>query len=78
MYINAMHAWAAYMSFECLEKCKLKTPVCVRVYTFDSVCVCVFPAGPPASVFPLSQCWDLRGPIKAGLPATPASPGPLR
>lgn len=53
--------------------------VCAHVYTFEVVFLgaCVFPVGPPPSIFPLSSYLDLREAIKAGLPATPASPGSL-
>ena len=71
------------MSFECLEKCnleefKLMKFVRAHVYTFEDVILCVCSLQAPLPAYsPLSQCWDLRGPIKAGLPATPASAGPL-
>lgn len=45
----------------------------VRIFEDLIVCVCVcartFPVGPPPSIFPLSQCWNLRRPIKARLPS---------
>lgn len=50
---------------------KLCMCTCVHLWRFGSVCVraCTFPVGPPLSMFPLSQCWNLRRPIKARLPS---------
>lgn len=68
----------------CLLNDWKKKFACVHVFTFEDVivsqCVCVcalVPCRPPSQHIPLIPAWDLRGPIKAGLPATPASPGPL-
>lgn len=45
--IITMHAWAAYMSFECLEKWKWTYVACARMCTpFEDLILCVFPAGP--------------------------------
>lgn len=62
------------------KNCNWSSAVCVCPCVHLEVVflgACVFPVGPPPSIFPLSSYSDLREAIKAGLPATPASPGSL-